>query len=395
MSVTVLVFLSLIPYKVDAGSVNGHEDYDLGYLCGDSFARKLGLTNFNQNFSSRGIIRPIGSNMTSDESIQMGMAGAISWNMRVEFVRTEQEARARIQVFRKKNKGSLTWPIFIIADELPILEQGQAFDIDAFFEKHESAKVLTIEPNYESPTGHDILKIYPNQAIIRSYWSEVTWNVIESYLKDGQLALLSSGVWSAPKVRGVILLKDWDDSNTITKIRGLSDILRKKSYRIEFNRNNEEALRLLVEQTRRNKSAAENRYANEVIFNEAKQRLKDGTAFEASLVDSEGKVKAGILFYLSAGIVAAETVFYPPPVDMNGNLNRYGHGMKPIDLAKVAAVAAGDRLREKGVTFIDAQTVSEFSTLLKAHYIPTQMFFDLVRQEQSRLIDLSSFLKPE
>jgi Leu/Phe-tRNA-protein transferase len=200
--------------------------------------------------------------------------------------------------------------------------------------------------------------------------------VIDGEIVDRGWAFVQRG-WFYPIRRGIIHYHDTINSSTYKELRKTAKKLYEKGFRVRFNTNFELGLKMLEEQKRKGQSDDFNRFSDPQVLAAMRALHREGRAFFSELWDEKGDLVAGSLILKSGAIYSPDSVFYTR-----------------IDYAKVVALAEVERFYQGGVHWQDLQTVSPFSALLKARFIPVAQFEELRRMQKEGNPDFETDWSP-
>jgi len=206
--------------------------------------------------------------------------------------------------------------------------------------------------------------------------------------------------WVFPKIRGELNYARVFESGsgTIKNALRYARKLTKEGYTVTFNQNFQEALDAARDQIRFEKNfegvegqVQNSRYRESETYLKALEGYRSGHSFSVEVRNAEGKLISGVLGERHGNIIALETIFYGYDRNPDGSLNSK---KSKLDEAKIAVLAALQRMHEYGIDVADAGMVTPFTASLKGEYVPAEQFArDIAGLSRMAPIDLD-FARP-
>lgn len=308
---------------------------------------------FNQassGISARGFLGsyPLLSALTKEEAYSKGL---MYWGIRI-YVQPTIEAALE---HSKGEPDTLMQGVYLIGDSAP--HDAHSVAAAPFFRRLINQGLYYIE-------NGQISRVSPGLVHLRFLPDQLEWSISEP---ERGFYLYQRG-WFFPKNRGVLHHDFTLGSETHKKLRKLARSLYKKGFRFTFNRDFEQALRMVSQQERRGQISGSSRYNDSTFLKETIESFKLGKAFSVEVWDDSGRMVGGSLGVVSGNLYSPDSVFYDNQNYKNG-----------IDFAKISVLALIQRLHETGIHFVDAGMVTHFTASVKGKYVPGEEFLSLIK----------------
>lgn len=336
------------------------------------FARAAsGITDRGFIASKPGITPELGS--------MAGRNGLMWWGLRIYVAHSLKEAKEH----SAREENSLLQGIYLIRGSV----RGKAAftpdeDITAIPAPEAFRKLVSNSPLYYIKNGkHEKI----GREFVRN---NLTIDEMEWSLDDPEHGpyIYQTG-WAFPKERGVIIHNETLDSKTYKEVRRQARKLVAEGWRISFNRDFKQSLDKVAAQKRKiqDQWVANSRYLDPELYQATLDSHKIGRTLSVEIWNEKGELVGGLIGNREGSIFSPDSVFY--------DQERYPK--LSIGLAKIAAMALGDRLAASGIGFVDSGMVSHFTASMKGRLIPASDFQKMIAElPKDAVVDLSSDWNP-
>lgn len=291
--------------------------------------------------------------------------GLLEWDIRIFHAASVEEARhhdASIENPTRKGLyiiGPESFPTHALShkESIEIFNRYGSSTLTWFYEGHTRYVPANLVLSYFQFNDHDFV-FNPNEP---------------------QHSYLSQKGWFFPKKRGVIFYEDLKTSKSILKY---AQQLHDAGYKFTFNKHFNEALDQLRQQRRKNQQDIENRYAvkdqeDSAVMQNLIQLHQLGKAYSTEIIDPEGHLVAGNIFFRAHNYVSSDTVFYKEDYSPPEGLSVNKQAVMTANMVKVSNWVLVERLAQEGIPFLDIQVVSNINKDTRGTLIDVSHFLQL------------------
>lgn len=355
--------------------------------------------NLNAGLGMRGFLGAY-PKATADVAASLAQQGVYFWGHSFAVKKTLAEAAAHDVQF--KGLGKIAYMISDV--DVSDLTDDTPDDVvrERFRQVFDSAELVYWDDTEAIISGRDVPAVL--QRISKEDAARLMLpETINYFTRDARGARFTQSGWVFPKIRGELNYAHVFESGSST----IKNILREarrlvgQGYTVTFNSNFIEALNMVRDQARVEKDADgrpkkvsnNSRYKiDPAVYTQALEAYREGKGFSVEVRDPAGKLMGGILGERHGNLVKLETTFYAYEDRPDGTFKSH------IDMAKIAVLAALQRLHEHGIEVADAGMVTPFTASLKGEYVSAEQIardIDRLRQMPAVTLDFSRAWTPE